>query len=177
MSWCAMAVDEVGTGTTGATNGAIGSGVTAFQTKVVTVTTGRSCSNMRAPAIMVRFCEPRTPTSDVPRYEGGSYGDVPWYMAVGPAVWFVGTWRQGCARRVMNYPRRCCRQPHIAPPRRASERVTLATGAASIISCARSTPPCYGAPVQRRHRLRDVQIVARCAAIPLLVLLSHKNPT
>ena len=34
-----MAVDAVGTGPTGATNGAIGSGVTAFQTKVVTVTT------------------------------------------------------------------------------------------------------------------------------------------
>ena len=34
-----MAVDAVCTGPTGATNGAIGSGVTAFQTKVVTVTT------------------------------------------------------------------------------------------------------------------------------------------
>ena len=34
-----MAVDAVGTGPTGVTNGAIGSGVTAFQTKVVTVTT------------------------------------------------------------------------------------------------------------------------------------------
>jgi len=31
------AVDGVGTGPTGATNGAIGSGATAFQTKVVTV--------------------------------------------------------------------------------------------------------------------------------------------
>ena len=34
-----MAADAVGTGRTGATNGAIGSGVIAFQTKVVTVTT------------------------------------------------------------------------------------------------------------------------------------------
>jgi hypothetical protein len=35
-----MAVGAVGTGPTGATIGAIGSGVTAFPTKVVTVTTG-----------------------------------------------------------------------------------------------------------------------------------------
>ena len=34
-----MAVDAVGIGTAGATNPAIGSGVTAFQTKVVTVMT------------------------------------------------------------------------------------------------------------------------------------------
>ena len=39
MSWCAMAVDAVGIGTAGATTRAIGIGVTAFQTKVVTVTT------------------------------------------------------------------------------------------------------------------------------------------
>jgi hypothetical protein len=39
LSWCAMAVDAVGTGTAGATNRAIGSGVTAFQTKVVMDTT------------------------------------------------------------------------------------------------------------------------------------------
>jgi hypothetical protein len=39
-SWCAMAVGAVGTGPTGATIGAIGSGVTAFPTKVVMVTTG-----------------------------------------------------------------------------------------------------------------------------------------
>ena len=38
-SWCVTAVDPVGTGPAGATNGAIGRGVTAFQTKVVTVTT------------------------------------------------------------------------------------------------------------------------------------------
>ena len=35
-----MAVDTVGTGPTGATNGAIGSGVIAFRTKVVLTTAG-----------------------------------------------------------------------------------------------------------------------------------------
>jgi hypothetical protein len=35
-SWCAMAVDAVGTGTTGATNGEIGTGATVFRTGVPT---------------------------------------------------------------------------------------------------------------------------------------------
>ena len=34
LSWCAMAVDVVGTATTGATNGAIGTGATVFRTGI-----------------------------------------------------------------------------------------------------------------------------------------------
>jgi len=37
-SWCVTAADVVGTGPVGVTNGAIGNWVTAFQTKVATVT-------------------------------------------------------------------------------------------------------------------------------------------
>jgi hypothetical protein len=35
LSWCVTAADAAGIGSTGVTNGAIGMGVTAFQTKVV----------------------------------------------------------------------------------------------------------------------------------------------
>src|ERR1700724_4566123 len=65
---------------------------------------GRSCSKLPARQSWYCLCEPRTLTGGMPRYEGRKlWRRSSWSMAAGPAVWFGGTWHQGCARRGKTY--------------------------------------------------------------------------